>query len=315
MENVMKSAKTRNRIRHSKGDRVFAAIIYTLLALFVLIEMYPIIYVISASFSDPNAVASGKMLLLPVNPSFSGYKYIFSYSEIWVGYGNTLFYTVMGTLINLAVTIPAAYALSRRDFKDKGFFMTIFMFTMYFGGGMIPSYLNMYELHLLNTRWVMLLNGALSVYNMIVARTFFANTIPWELHEAARIDGAGNFRVFLQIVLPLSAPIIVVMTLYYGVGHWNAYFNAMMYLAQARKLWPLQMFLREILIKGQFATTAMMDNRSYTMEEMVALIKAAETANMIKFCSIIVATAPMMVIYPWLQKFFAKGVMIGSVKG
>lgn len=193
--------------------------------------------------------------------------------------------------------------------------MTIFMFTMYFGGGMIPSYLNMYELHLLNTRWVMLLNGALSVYNMIVARTFFANTIPWELHEAARIDGAGNFRVFLQIVLPLSAPIIVVMTLYYGVGHWNAYFNAMMYLAQARKLWPLQMFLREILIKGQFATTAMMDNRSYTMEEMVALIKAAETANMIKFCIIIVATAPMMVIYPWLQKFFAKGVMIGSVKG
>ena len=315
MENVMKSAKTRNRIRHSKGDRVFAAIIYTLLGLFVIVELYPMLYTVSASFSDPSAVGSGEMILWPIRPSLDGYEYIFAYSEIWLGYANTLFYTVVGTLINLVVTIPAAYALSRRDFKDKGLFMTIFMFTMYFGGGMIPAYLNIYQMGMLNTRWAILLNGALSVYNLIVARTFFANTIPWELHEAARIDGAGNFRTFFKIVLPLSSPILVVMILYYGVGHWNAYFNAMMYLAQARKLWPLQMFLREILIKGQFATSAMMETDKYTPEQMAALVRAAETANMIKYCIIIAASAPMMIIYPWLQKFIAKGVMIGSVKG
>ncbi len=315
MENVMKSAKTRNRIRHSKGDRIFAVIIYTLLGLFVLVELYPLLYVISASFSDPKAVGSGEMLLWPIRPSLDGYKYIFSYSEIWTGYLNTIFYTVVGTIVNLAVTIPAAYALSRRDFKDKGLFMTIFMFTMYFSGGLIPGYLNIYQLKLLNTRTVMIVCGALSVYNLIVARTFFANTIPWELHEAARIDGAGNFRTFFKIVLPLSSPIMVVMTLYYGVGRWNEYFTAMMYLAKARAMWPLQLFLREILLKGQFATNAMMEGGDFSPEQMAAMTRQAETANMIKYCVIIAATIPMMVIYPWLQKFFAKGVMIGSVKG
>ena len=305
----------RNRIRHSRGDRVFAGIIYTLLGLFFVIELYPLVYVISASFSDPLAVGSGEMILLPVRPRLDGYKYILNYSEIWTGYLNTFFYTVVGTVINLVVTLPAAYALSRRDFKDKGIIMAIFMFTMYFSGGLIPGYLNIYQLGMLNTRWVMILSGALSVYNMIVARTFFANTIPWDLHEAARIDGAGNFRIFFQIVLPLSSPIIVVMTLYYGVGHWNAYFNAMMYLAKARSLWPLQLFLRDILIKGQFAANALMNNESMSPEQMLEMTKQAETANMIKYCVIIAATAPMMLIYPWLQKFFAKGVMIGSVKG
>ena len=212
------------------------------------------------------------------------------------------------------MTIPAAYALSRRDFKDKGLFMTIFMFTMYFGGGMIPAYLNIYQMGMLNTRWAILLNGALSVYNLIVARTFFANTIPWELHEAAFLDGCSNIRLFMKIVLPLSAPIVVVMTLYYGVAHWNSYFNAMIYLSDRSK-YPLQVFLREILTKGQFAADAIQSGASFTEEEMIAMMKETETANLIKYCVIIVSTVPMMILYPFLQRFFTKGVMIGAVKG
>lgn len=305
----------KRRIRQSVGDRVFGWIIYSVLALFVIAELYPLVYVVSASFTDPKAITSGEMILWPVRPTLQGYQYIFNYKEIWTGYANTLFYTVVGTVVNLVVTLPAAYALSRRDFKDKTILMLFFMFTMYFSGGLIPAYLNIHKLGLLNTVWVMIIAGPLSVYNMIVARTFFANSIPWELHEAARIDGAGNFRTFFNIVLPLSSPIIVVLTLYYGVGHWNAYFNAMIYLAKARNLWPLQMFLRDILIKGQFASSVLMEADGLTPEQIQALMQEADTANMVKFCVIIASTLPMMIIYPWLQKFFAKGVMIGSVKG
>ena len=314
MENVMKSAKTRNRIRHSKGDQVFAAIIYTLLGLFVIVELYPMLYTVSASFSDPSAVGSGEMILWPIRPSLDGYEYIFAYSEIWLGYANTLFYTVVGTLINLVVTIPAAYALSRRDFKDKGLFMTIFMFTMYFGGGMIPAYLNIYQMGMLNTRWAILLNGALSVYNLIVARTFFANSIPWELHEASFLDGCTDFRIFLKIVLPLSSPIIAVLTLYYGVGHWNSYFNALIYI-QDRAKYPLQVFLREILVQGKFAEQLLQSGVTLSKEDLIELYKQSKTADMIKYGIIVVSTVPMMIIYPWMQRFFAKGVMIGSVKG
>ena len=180
----------KRHIKLSKGDRVFVTINGILLALFFIVELYPMIYVLSASFSDPQAVGGGEMLLWPVRPSLEGYQYILQYKTIWTGYLNTIFYTVLGTVVNLIVTIPCAYALSRRDFPDKGIFMLLFMFTMYFSGGTIPAYLNYKSLGLLNTRWVMLICGALSVYNMIVARTFFANSIPWELHEAARIDGA-----------------------------------------------------------------------------------------------------------------------------
>lgn len=314
MEKALRTSQTR-RIRSSRGDRVSMGIIVVLLILFVIVELYPLVYVVSASLSDPQAVGTGEMILWPVRTTLDGYKYILSYSVIWTGYANTLLYTVAGTLLNLAVTLPAAYALSRRDFCDKGLFMTIFMFTMYFGGGTIPTYLNIYQLGLLNNRWVLIVNGAVSVYNLIVARTFFSSTIPWELHEAARIDGSSDLRTFFQIVLPLSSPIIVVLALYYGVGHWNEYFSAMMYMAKARVAWPLQLFLREILIKGQFAADAIKNASDLTPEQILEMTKQAETANLIKYCVIIVATVPMMVIYPWLQKFFAKGVMIGSVKG
>ena len=304
----------KRHIKLSKGDRVFVTINGILLALFFIVELYPMIYVLSASFSDPQAVGGGEMLLWPVRPSLEGYQYILQYKTIWTGYLNTIFYTVLGTVVNLIVTIPCAYALSRRDFPDKGVFMLLFMFTMYFSGGTIPAYLNYKSLGLLNTRWVMLICGALSVYNMIVARTFFANSIPWELHEAARIDGASDVRTFFSIVLPLSKAIMAVMVLYYGVAHWNEYFIALLYLPQAKALWPLQMVLREILIRSQFAAEAISDG-VMDAEQMLELLRQQDVANMMKYCVIVAATVPMLIIYPFLQKYFAKGVMIGSVKG
>ncbi|MBQ8232227.1 MAG: carbohydrate ABC transporter permease [Lachnospiraceae bacterium] len=310
----MTSKKKKSLLRYSLGDSVFLAIVYLLLLFSFLIILYPILYVISASFSDPNAVAGGEMILWPINPSLQAYEYILHYGDIWTGYANTIFYTVAGTLLNLLFTLPCAYMLSRRDVVGRGIIMTLFVITMYFGGGLIPTYLNLNELGMINTRWSLLLPGVVSAYNLIVARTFFVNTIPWELQEAAFLDGCSDFRMFTKIILPLSSPIIVVMTLYYGVGHWNAYFNAMIYIRD-RELYPLQVFLREILTMGQFASDAMQNGGDLSPEEMLALAKQTETANMIKYAVIVVSTAPMLIVYPFLQKYFAKGVMIGSVKG
>ena len=303
-----------SKVRQSRGDRAFGIVNGLLIALSFAITLYPLIYVISASISSPDAVASGRMILWPVDITWKGYQYILQYGDIWTGYANTLFYTLVGTSINLIVTLPCAYGLSRRDVPFRGLVMTLFLITMYISGGLIPGYINLSEMHMINTRWALLLPGAVSTYNLIVARTFFANTIPWELHEAAFLDGCSNIRLFLKIVLPLSAPIVVVMTLYYGVAHWNSYFNAMIYLSDRSK-YPLQVFLREILTKGQFAADAIQSGASFTEEEMIAMMKETETANLIKYCVIIVSTVPMMILYPFLQRFFTKGVMIGAVKG
>ena len=308
-------SKHTKRIRMSPGDRVFVAINGFLLFLFFVATLYPILFVLSASFSDPTAVSTGKMILFPISPTFQGYEFILQYKEIWTGYANTLFYTIVGTMWNLFLTLPCAYALSRRDMGSRGVIMAIFMVTMYFSGGLIPGYLNMRDLGLLDSRIGLVLNTSISVYNLIVARTFFANSILWELHEASFLDGCTDFRIFLKIVLPLSSPIIAVLTLYYGVGHWNAYFSAMMYLTDRAKF-PLQLFLKEILVQGNFASTALVGGGAdFTQEELEILLKQADTANMLKYVVIIASTAPMLMIYPWLQKFFTKGVMIGSVKG
>ena len=306
--------KNKKRIKLRGGDLVFTCVNSFLLTIAFIIVLYPLLFVISASFSEPQAVASGQMILLPVEPSLQAYKFILDYDEIWIGYANTIFYTFFGTLVNLILTIPCAYALSRRDCPLRTLIMTLFMITMYFGGGLIPGYLNIKDLGLLNTRWIMLISGGVSTYNLIVARTFFANTIPWELHEAAALDGCSDMKMLLKIVLPLSSPIIVVLMLYYGVGHWNSYFNAMIYLS-SRDKYPLQVFLREILTVGKFADAAFASGDIMSAEETEALLKQVDTANMIKYAVIVAATAPMMAIYPWLQKYFAKGVMIGSVKG
>ena len=300
-------------IRMCREDRVFGVINSILLILFSVITLYPLLFVVSASVSDPVAVSAGKMILWPVGLTLRGYQYILQYAEIWTGYANTLFYTFVGTIINLAVTLTCAYGLSRRDVPGNGIVMTLFLITMYIGGGLIPNYMNLRMLGLINTRWVLLLPGAVSTYNLIVSRTFFSSTIPWELHEAAFLDGCSDFKLFTKVVLPLSAPIVVVMALYYGVGLWNSYFGAMIYIKD-RALYPLQVFLREILSLSTFASAAM-ESGTLSAEEMAAMLQEAETANLVKYGVIVVSTLPMLILYPFLQKFFAKGVMIGAVKG
>lgn len=299
--------------KYIKSSSFFQITINAVMFLFLLTMAYPLLYVVSCSFSDPDAVNAGKVILLPVGFTLKGYQKVFENTEIWVGYANTIFYTVIGTLINLAVTIPAAYALSRRELKGTKLFMLFFMITMYVGGGLVPTYLVVKELGLLNSRTLIVILGALSVYNMIVARTFFATSIPYEITEAARIDGCDDFAILFKIVLPLSKAIIVVLTLYYGIGHWNSYFTEMIYLKDRDK-YPLQMFLREILLQSKIESATML-NGTGTLEEVLAAQEAAKSADLIKYCVIIVATLPMMVIYPKLQKYFEQGIMIGSVKG
>lgn len=306
--------KTKKLSKAKINNGIFNAVIYILLLLLAVIMLYPLIFVLSASFSDPKAVAGGEMLLLPVKPSLEGYRYLMQYKEIWVGYGNTIFYMIAGTLLNLAATLPCAYAMSRKGLKGRKYLMIYFMITMYFSGGMIPGYLNIKSLGLLDTRGVILINGLVSTFNLIVARTYFMTSIPWEIQEAAVIDGCNDFQIFGKIIFPLSKAITVVMTLYYGVGRWNSYFVEMIYLKDRNKF-PLQLFLREILTKSTFAKTAMADGMSFSAEQMMALIKQADTANMIKYGVIVLSALPMLIIYPFLQKYFEQGVMIGSVKG
>ena len=300
------------KIHRSRGDKIYYGICYAVVLLMTLAVLYPLVYIVSASFSSASAVNKGKVWLWPVDFSTYSYQYLLSYKTVWIGYANTLFYTVLGTMINLFVTIPCGYALSRRDMPLRGALMVYFMITMYFNSGIIPHYLNVRSMGLLNTRTILLVGGAVSVYNLIVCRSFFGTSIPWALHEAARIDGASDARTFVDIVLPLSKPILVVIALYCAVAHWNSYFTAMVYI-QDRKLFPLQLFLREILLKSQ-AATAMLSNTA-DAEAAMELYAQQEAANQIKYGVIVVSTLPMMMVYPWLQRFFAKGVMIGSVKG
>ncbi len=298
----------KNAIAQSRADNAFDILNKIAMYAVLLVVLYPLVYIVSASFSDPYRVAGGEMWLWPVGFTLEGYERLLHYSEIWLGYGNTIYYTVVGTLLALAVTLPAAFAISRRDFVGKGFLMLMIMITMFFSGGLIPTYLNIRNLGLLNTRTLMIITGASSAYNLIISRTFFT-TLPEEMLEAAKIDGCSHTRLFCQIVLPLSKPILAVMAMYFAVGHWNNYFTAMIYL-QDRALFPLQLFLREILIQSKVSVEMMAD-----VDAAEVLNESARVAEMVKYSSIIVATLPMMVAYPFLQRFFIKGVMIGAVKG
>ena len=275
----------------------------------LVLTLYPLIYVLSASFSDPVSVTTGKVTLLPVQPTLDGYATIFQYGPIWLGYRNTLFYTIVGTLINMAVTLPCAYALSRRVFVGRNVLSIFFAFTMFFSGGLIPTYLVVKQLKMLNTVWALLLPTAMSVWNMIIARTYFQNSIPAGLEEAATIDGCSNLKLFFHIILPLSQPIIAVLILYYAVGHWNEYFNALIYLND-QNIYPLQLILRNILLLDQMFD--MMDSDPEARQEMMRLLQMKES---MKFGIIVLSTLPVMVLYPFLQKFFVKGVMIGAIKG
>ena len=288
------------------NDKVFYITVTVILSFFFLIVLYPCIYVISASFSSGTAVQSGKVVLFPVDFSLEGYKTVFNTSTVWTGFRNSLFYTLVGTSINIAMTLTAAYCLSRHDLPGRNFIMLVFTFTMFFNGGMITSYMLVQKLGLLNTVWSLLLPGAIGVYNLIIAKTFIQNSIPGELLEAAKIDGCSDIMYFFKVVIPLSKAIIAVLVLFYGVGHWNAYFNAMIYLHD-KALYPLTLFLREILMADQI------DPSTVTDPELQAQL--AQAAGVIKYALIVVSMVPVLVIYPFIQKYFVKGVMIGSVKG
>ncbi|MEJ8307191.1 carbohydrate ABC transporter permease [Saccharibacillus sacchari] len=297
-------------IKETKQDKVFLAFVYLILTVALVIVAYPLIYILSASISNPTIVAAGEMWLLPKDITFEGYRRVFQDSSIWNGYMNTIIYTVVGTLVNLVVTLPAAYALSRRDFVGRNIFMILFIVTMFFGGGLVPTYLVVRSLGLVDSMWALILPGATSVWNLIVCRTFFQSSIPRELQEAAEMDGCSNFRLYFRIVLPLSTALIAVMALFFGVGHWNNYFSAMIYLNQQEK-YPLQLVLRQILVLQQMSAQA------GTIDATMAtsLNNKAEVAALVKYAVIIVATLPIIAVYPFLQRYFVQGVMIGSVKG
>lgn len=291
---------------YSLNDKIFYIIITAILTFFFIAVLYPCIFVLSASFSSGVAVQSGKVILFPVDLSIEGYRAVFNTSTVWTGFINSLFYTVVGTTINLVMTLTAAYCLSRRDLPGCNGIMLLFTFTMFFSGGMIPSYMMVQSLGILNTRWALLLPGAIGVYNLIVARTFIINSIPLELLEASQMDGCSDVMYYLKVVIPLSKAIIAVLVLFYGVGHWNAYFNAMIYLHD-KSLYPLTLFLREILMASQIDPSTVQD------PELQA--RLAEMAGAIKYSLIVVSMVPVLIIYPFVQKYFVKGVMIGSVKG
>jgi putative aldouronate transport system permease protein len=297
-------------INETKTDKIIKLFIYIFLGLAMLVVLYPLIYIISASISNPADVNSGKMWLLPKGITFEGYRIIFQDSAIWRGYLNTLLYTVLGTSINLAVTIPAAYALSRKDFVGRNFFTAMIVLTMFFDGGLIPTYLVVKNLGLIDTIWALVLPNAAAVWNIVIARVFFQSTIPKELEEAAIIDGASNFKMFMKIILPLSMPIIAVMGLFYGVGHWNSYFDALIYLSD-KALFPLQLVLREILVLQEMSS----QNTGMTGSMAEAMHSKQQLAAVIKYGVMIVSTLPIIIVYPFLQRFFVKGVMIGSLKG
>ena len=290
------------RQKKTPGDLAVDFVIVLLLVFTVVAVLYPLWFVVIASFSDPNAVAGGEVSLLPKGVTFVGYAKVFANHRIWQGYLNTIIYSVVGTAVNMAVTIPCAFALSRREFNPRRVIMFLFTVTMFVSGGLIPNYLLYKALGINNTMWVFILPGAVSVYNVIVARSFFETSIPEELHDAAQIDGLSYFGYFFKIVLPLSSAILAVIGLYYFVGHWNDFMTGLIYITDDTKQ-PLQVVLQQLLLVAQGTGTN------------VNAAAQQQAADQIKFGIIIVSTLPLLVLYPFLQKYFNKGVMLGAVKG
>jgi ABC-type sugar transport system, permease component len=291
-------------IKGNTEERLFNAAIYVIASVIIVIVMYPLVFVLSASVSDPAQVLNGEMWLLPKGFTFAAYTNILHNDRIWIGYRNTIVYAVVGTAINIGMTILAAYPLSRPDLPGRKSLMLLITLTLFFGGGLIPTYLLVKELGMVNTMWSLIVPGAISTYNLIVMRTYFQSSIPWELQEAALIDGCSNWRLLRSIILPLSKPILAVMVLFYAVGHWNSFFNALIYIRD-EQLYPLQLILREILMISQ----------SDAIDGTVGLEDKILLAESIKYAVIIVSSLPVWIMYPFVQRHFVKGVMIGSIKG
>ncbi len=289
-----------------RSEKLFNGIVNVILGICGLLALYPLIFVVSASISDPTAVNSGKVVLWPVGFNIKGYKAILKSKWITTGYRNSLFYTVAGTAINVSATLMAGYALSRKDLYGRKLITLFMMFTMWFSGGIITTYLVVNKIGLYNKWYTLIVMGLISVYNVIITRSFMSGSIPLELQEAARIDGCSDFQICGRLILPLSKPVIAILCLYYGLGHWNSYFNALIYLKD-KNLQPLQIFLREILVQNEAV--------NMSSDALDTMIERAMMAQTMKYSLIVVASLPMLIIYPFLQKFFVKGVMIGSVKG
>lgn len=297
--------KNTRPIKQSAGDRVFDIVNAIIITLITIVIVYPLYYVLLASITDPTVVNTGKLLLYPEAPYIDGYKRAFSYAPLWTGYKNTLIYTFVGTIISLICTIPAGYALSRMDLPGRRVIMFLFTFTMFFNGGIVPLYLVVQNLHIYDTIWAVALPVAVSVYNLIVCRSFFDTGIPIEMLEAAKIDGCNDFVFFFRIVIPLSSTIIAVMCLFYATALWNQFFNPLMFLSGQDKM-PLQVVLRNLVLSNQ------VNSITSNAQEIAMRQRLAEQ---LKYCTVVLAAAPLLIVYPFLQKYFAKGVMVGAVKG
>ncbi len=293
------------RIRESLSDRLFLFFVHLFLAVVLLIVLYPLVYVVSSSFSSPEAVSSGRVWLWPVDFSLRGYQVAFSNPQIVTGYANSLYYTIFGTLISVTLTVIVAYPLSRRTLFGRDAIMIFIVFTMIFYGGLIPTYLVVKNMGLLNTRWALLIPQAIAAWQVIIARTFFQVSIPEELAEAAELDGCSDLRFLWSIVLPLSKPILAVLVLMYAVGQWNAYFDALLYLKSA-DLHPLQLVLRSILILNTTTSGSM---------EASVMVERQQLADLLKYSLIVVGSLPVLLIYPFAQRYFVRGMLIGSIKG
>lgn len=302
------SKKKSTAIRLSVGDRIMDTVINIVMGLLFLVVLYPLVYVVSSSFSSGDAVFNGKVILWPVDFSTFGYEIVLKNPKVWIGYKNTIINTVLGTIMNVFTTTLVAYPLSRKEFQGKGFYMFIFMFTMWFGGGLVPTYILMSDLGLINNRLSVLLTGLVSISNMVVMRSFFRNSIPGDLHDAARVDGISDIGYLIKIVLPLSKAIFSVITLYYAVAHWNAYFSAMIYLRHPSMM-TLQQVLKDLLAQ---ASPSLEDYQNMSAEDIANMQYAAD---LMKYSLIVISSAPILCAYPFVQKYFEKGVMIGSVKG
>ena len=294
------------KIGVSSVDKVYYSIAYFIVGTLTLIVLLPMVFIVSASFSTGSEVTAGRVWLFPVQPTLYNFEMVLQYQSVWIGYKNTIIYTTLGTSINVLMTIICAYPLSRKNLVGRGFFTFLFTFTMIFSGGMIPAYILVRNLRMINTIWAMVIPGSISVYNMIVTRTFFQASIPEELLEASKLDGCSDIQYFLRVLLPLSSSIIAVISLFYAVVHWNSYFNAFLYLTR-KELFPLQLFLREILVQNTFNTDIITD------PDMVLQFQSIRET--LQYAIIVVSTVPLMCLYPFAQKHFVKGVMIGSLKG
>lgn len=300
----------RNTMRLSRGDKTFVGIVYTLLALYVLVVLYPLLHVISASFSSPSALVAGRVYVWPVEPGLQGYKAVFENRNVWQGYWNTVVYAATGTTISVFLCMLGGFVLSRKEFPLRIPVTVFFAITMFFNGGLIPTYLLISRMKMVNTIWAIVLPGAFSVWFGIIVRTFIQSTIPEELYEATSLDGGDYFNFFFSIVWPLSLPVVAVMALSFATGHWNSYFSALIYLNDEDKF-PLQMVLRSILIANTINNT----NLTSQQMDITNLVDRIYLSELLKYALIVVSSVPLLLVYPFIQKFFIKGIMVGSIKG